>query len=185
MCRNVCLLLCAILCLAACQQTTSTQQITSSTQHNPPPTSDSNIRTAQIAQQILEGTYQPKMDEQTSAVLDSVLSESPQQRQYYFTVYRKMISMGESEADDILGSFTKALLLEQPAEVLQHIQTFSPAEQKNFIGYLAYEFLNSGDEYLTDINTYFADLAKDCPVCNTNALATLKKQLIEEVKTNQ
>ncbi len=92
---------------------------------------------------------------ETFKCLEKLMSESEEEREFYFKVYRKISLQADGALSEILGGYIKTFFELYPDFCINQYSTFNKNEKNILIDNIAYEFYASGSEYQTDIDAYF------------------------------
>lgn len=173
----------------SCNQTDTTAINNTDTPHVKSHTTDNVISTTEnskavitdsthnYAESILSGIVKPSDNQETINCLDSILSNNPKTRKFYFDVFRVIADKSDGALTDMVCSYSKSIFQTHPHEFITFYQGLSQTEKSNFIEFIAYEFGNTGTEYMGEVNEYFAAVNQTCKECSD-----IEKQFIQTIK---
>lgn len=134
---------------------------------------------------ILEGKVKPSDNLETEACLGELMNKDVTDRDFYFSVYRKIATESDGALSEIVCGFTKAFFSVYPDYCITQLNGFDAKEKNLFLENLAYEFYASGVDYEADINEYFREAESQIKTrnkSNSEALNEIKRQLILKAK---
>lgn len=125
------------------------------------------------ALQLLAGDIRPGNNHQTFDCLDSLRSRDSATRQFYFSVFRKIISKADGALGEVVGSYAKTYLQQYPAEFANQFSNMTTTQKADLVDYLGFQFYSSYQDYKTGIQQFFSKTIARCRECGDGEKALL------------
>ena len=143
----------------------------------------------EVAELILKDSIRPASSPIISRMLDSLTSDSKSTRQYYFSVFNKIMNKADGEIAESIGGYALTYVQNYPKEFLDNTKRFSKNNIEAWASNIGIElFLKSPEnvkEAYDQIVIFFNDNCKDCNAYYRGRLKEFNAMIWRTIQENQ
>jgi hypothetical protein len=130
----------------------------------------------EFGRMILEEKVQPSDNIATFNIMDSLLSENVDDRQFYIKVFLKILDKADGALAEAIGLPAMNYVEKYPVEFAQLATNISDDQLDSWGSYIGYEiYLSSQDDPISDGEVYVGKLRSNCQILDAKEKARLEK----------
>jgi hypothetical protein len=140
--------------------------------------------TKEFANDILKGLKKPSDDDLTFACMDSLTSNNPQTRNFYWQVFQVILDKTDGALSEVVGSYSMGYLEKFPNEFVRKYAKLNKKQRDMCISLVASEYYLSV-ETDEEVNKIFNKIKLSCNDCKTtekDILGKFEKDILAEIK---
>ncbi len=131
---------------------------------------------------ILSDSIEPGDNSMSLRCLDSLLSENPDTRAFYFDVYLVMANKSDGALSELVTAAGVDYLAKYPNEMLLKYELASQEDKELIADNLAFEFYASGGTIAEEVGEFFRKINKQVKPAQQKLAGSLKKAIISRAK---